>query len=361
MYFLLRQRYKREGWWFRFNLVKQFALWKSFELLAYNVCQHRSGYLYKNPSEMQRIFGLNYRSSHHVDFPRYHTLCTRNLLATVAHLHYSAFFVLILLVMISGMLPESSAYLFLGLSGILLIMNMVIMIKTLRILKGITKDRLHVFTYDDIERMSSRNPLPVTSLSQHHAATASSSTSLSLSSRMLIHRRKKRRFKVIAQMVRATIRMQMSVLCHRQLHYHDGRFWFHSPMFLLRLFQFATTGQAFYLVWLTLVIAHDTNVHAWMLWLMMLLPMISMFVITPMTMPSLVLVMSLTGFFVEQNPHGLNDGLFDELAPADLTAKERIRIARRYPHHHRCILLHIYLYIYIVVLQRARIRIVVSY
>ncbi|OQR91447.1 hypothetical protein THRCLA_08998 [Thraustotheca clavata] len=307
MYFLLRQRYKREGMWFKFNLVKQFALWKSFELLAYNVCQYRSGYIYKNPTEMQRIFGLSFRSSHHVNFQRFQTLCTRSLLATIAHMHYTTFIVLIVLVMMSGMLPTTSAYAFLALATLLFTMNFVIMIKTLRILKGIIKDRLRVLTHEDIKRI-----LPP------------DSTVLSTP------RRKERpKLKVVAQLIRATVRMQMSVLCHRQLHFHDSRFWFNSPWFLLRLFQFATTGQAFYLVWLTLVIANDPNVQTWMYWIMILLPFISLFILTPLTMPSLVLVMSLTGFFVEQNPHGSNNDGFDELSPQNLSAKERIRIARR--------------------------------
>ncbi|KAF0719524.1 Aste57867_968 [Aphanomyces stellatus] len=322
MYYLLRTRYKREGWSFRFNLVKQFALWKSFEVLAYNVCQYRSGYLYKNPSEMQRIFGLSYRSSHHVDFARFNTLCTRNMLATVTKLHYSAFTVLVLLVMVSGLLPHASPYFYLGLAAALCLMNVVIMIKTLRILKGIIKDRLRIFTLEDIERM-----LPVTS------------TALWSPPR----KRRVPRLKVVAQLVRAIVRMQMSVLCHRQLHYHDSRFWFRSPHFLLRLFQFATTGQALYLVWLTLVIAQalylvwltlviaqDKAVQPWMYILMALFPLVSMFIVTPLTMPSLVLVMSLTGFFVEQNPahgthhhgkHHHNDDL--------LSTKDRIRVARR--------------------------------
>ena len=157
MYYLLRQRYKREGVFFKFNLLKQFALWKSFELLAYNVCQYRSKYLYKNPSEMQRIFGLSHRSSHHVSFRRFHTLCTRHLLATVAHLHYTTFFVLVVLIVAAGALPTATAYVFLGLATCLAILTFVIMIKTLRILKGIIKDRLLVLTREDIEGMLQRS------------------------------------------------------------------------------------------------------------------------------------------------------------------------------------------------------------
>ncbi|OQR87444.1 hypothetical protein ACHHYP_08862 [Achlya hypogyna] len=307
MYFLLRQRYKREGWSFRFNLVKQFALWKSFELLAHNVCQHRSGYLYKNPAEMQRIFGLSYRSSHHVDFARFQTLCTRNLLASVTHMHYTTFTVLIVLVMMAGTLPTAATSVFLGLAGLLGAMAVVIMVKTLRILKGIIKDRLRVLTMEDVAAL----------LPPHSTVLASPAS----------HRRPS--FKAVAQMVRALVRMQMSVLCHRQLHYHDARFWFRSPMFLLRLFQLSTTGQAFYLVWLTLVIAKDPHVAPWMTVVMVLVPLLSLFVVTPLTMPSLVLVMSLTGFFVEQNPHGANNDGFDELLPQNLSAKDRIRIARK--------------------------------
>ncbi|KDO23926.1 hypothetical protein SPRG_10072 [Saprolegnia parasitica CBS 223.65] len=310
MYCLLRQRYKREGVFFKFNLLKQFALWKSFELLAYNVCQYRSKYLYKNPSEMQRIFGLSHRSSHHVSFRRFHTLCTRHLLATVAHLHYTTFFVLVVLIFAAGALPTATAYVFLGLATCLAILTFVIMIKTLRILKGIIKDRLLVLTREDIDAMLQRSscndpdPLPSPE-------------------------RRRPTLKGVAQMVRATIRLQMSVLCHRQLHYHDARFWFRRPWFLLRLFQLSTTGQAFYLVWLTLVVVKDPLLPSWMLACMVLAPLTSLLILTPLTMPSLVLVMSLAGFFVEQDPHGQNNNGFDELQPQHLTAKDRIRIARK--------------------------------
>ncbi|KAH9088588.1 hypothetical protein Ae201684P_017197 [Aphanomyces euteiches] len=283
MYFLLRQRYKREGWSFQFNLVKQFVLWKSFEVLAYNVCQYRSGYLYKNPAEMQRIFGLSYHSSHHVDFARFNTLCTRNMLATVTQLHYSAFIILISLVMASGLLGEMSAYLYIGTAAALCAINFVIMIKTLRILKGIIKDRLRILTMQDIERMVP--PL---------------STALLTPPR---HKKSRR-----ASRASDSAHANVSAVS--------------SPRFLLRLFQFATTGQAFYLVWLTLVIAQDKSIASWMYFLMALFPLISMFVITPLTMPSLVLVMSLTGFFVEQNPHRPQD-------QETLTIKDRIRVARR--------------------------------
>ncbi|EQC31932.1 hypothetical protein SDRG_10449 [Saprolegnia diclina VS20] len=307
MYYLLRQRYKREGVFFKFNLLKQFALWKSFELLAYNVCQYRSKYLYKNPSEMQRIFGLSHRSSHHVSFRRFHTLCTRHLLATVAHLHYTTFFVLVVLIVAAGALPTATAYVFLGLATCLAILTFVIMIKTLRILKGIIKDRLLVLTRQDIEAMLQR----------------------SSDDALMSPERRRPTLKGVAQMIRATIRLQMSVLCHRQLHYHDTRFWFHRPWFLLRLFQLSTTGQAFYLVWLTLVVAKDPLLPTWMLACMVLAPLASLFILTPLTMPSLVLVMSLAGFFVEQDPHGQNNNGFDELQPQHLTAKDRIRIARK--------------------------------
>ncbi|RHX98517.1 hypothetical protein DYB25_007555 [Aphanomyces astaci] len=308
MYYFLRQRYKREGWSFRFNLVKQFALWKSFEVLAYNVCQYRSGYLYKNPAEMQRIFNLSVRASHAVDFGRFNTLCTRNMLATLTKLHYSAFFILVLLVMATGLLHATSIYLYMAFAALLCAMNFVIMIKTLRILKGIVKDRLRIFSLDDIERMLPPSSTALVSPPRHAP-------------------RKPPSLKVVAQLVRALVRMQMSVLCHRQLHSHDARFWLRSPAFLLRLFQFATTGHAFYLVWLTLVVAHDPLVLPWMYFLMLTFPILSMLVITPLTMPSLVLVMSLTGFFVEQNPSSHDDATTSFNL---LSAKDRIRVARRY-------------------------------
>ncbi|ETV70804.1 hypothetical protein, variant [Aphanomyces astaci] len=310
MYYFLRQRYKREGWSFRFNLVKQFALWKSFEVLAYNVCQYRSGYLYKNPAEMQRIFNLSVRASHAVDFGRFNTLCTRNMLATLTKLHYSAFFILVLLVMATGLLHATSIYLYMAFAALLCAMNFVIMIKTLRILKGIVKDRLRIFSLDDIERMLPPSSTALVSPPRHAP-------------------RKPPSLKVVAQLVRALVRMQMSVLCHRQLHSHDARFWLRSPAFLLRLFQFATTGHAFYLVWLTLVVAHDPLVLPWMYFLMLTFPIVSMLVITPLTMPSLVLVMSLTGFFVEQNPSPSHDDATTPTSSNLLSAKDRIRVARR--------------------------------
>ncbi|ETV99657.1 hypothetical protein, variant [Aphanomyces invadans] len=309
MYYFLRQRYMREGWTFRFNLIKQFALWKSFEVLAYNVCQYRSGYLYKNPSEMQRIFNLSFRASHNVNFSQFNTLCTRNMLATITKFHYSAFMILVMLIMLTGLLHDTSIYLYMGMAATLCVMNVVIMIKTLRILKGIVKDRLRIYTMDDIEHM-----LPP--------------SSTALQSPLRNMQRKRPSFKVVAQLVRATVRMQMSVLCHRQLHYHDSRFWFRSPSFLLRLFQFATTGQAFYLVWLTLVVAHDHLVQPWMYFFMAAFPVMSLLVVTPLTMPSLVLVMSLTGYFVEQNPATSHDFATDTNMHL-LTAKDRIRVARR--------------------------------
>ncbi|RHY74089.1 hypothetical protein DYB30_004667 [Aphanomyces astaci] len=345
MYYFLRQRYKREGWSFRFNLVKQFALWKSFEVLAYNVCQYRSGYLYKNPAEMQRIFNLSVRASHAVDFGRFNTLCTRNMLATLTKLHYSAFFILVLLVMATGLLHATSIYLYMAFAALLCAMNFVIMIKTLRILKGIVKDRLRIFSLDDIERMLLlcamnfvimiktlrilkgivKDRLRIFSLDDIERMLPPSSTALVSPPRHAP--RKPPSLKVVAQLVRALVRMQMSVLCHRQLHSHDARFWLRSPAFLLRLFQFATTGHAFYLVWLTLVVAHDPLVLPWMYFLMLTFPIVSMLVITPLTMPSLVLVMSLTGFFVEQNPSSHDDATTSSNL---LSAKDRIRVARRY-------------------------------
>ncbi|DAZ95115.1 TPA: hypothetical protein N0F65_009746 [Lagenidium giganteum] len=314
-YSLLLQRYQREGWCFRFNLVRQWHLWKSFEILAYNICQNRSGYLYKNPLEMERIFGVKPQRDERgvvspaaqLTYERYHELCMRNLLFNITHLHFSAFFILLAICILPVMNPGYDHWIFIGVGSFLLMVNIAIFLKVGAILRGIVDDRLRVITTREIEmRLRATGRVrPLRPMGKHRPS-----------------------LKALALGVRAIIRMQMSALCHRQLHYHDDRFWFNSPKFLLRMFQFATIGQAFYLVWLSLVqvesIVHYQ--HGWyILLIMVLLPFLALFVITPMTMPSLVLIMGLTGVFVELN--GDSEGLAPSLKPAQ--AQARIRFMRR--------------------------------
>lgn len=343
-YALLLQRYQREGWCFRFNLHKQWNLWKSFEILAYNICQHRSGYIYKNPSEMERLFGVPQPPPSHytrngeqsrkkysaMTYDKFHVLCMRNLLVHISSLHYSAFFILVVICVLPSVYPDKAHWIFIGVGCILLLVNLVIFFKVLHILRGIVDDRLRVITTRDIQnrltnlsagsQRSWRKPLGSKASKAVAASTATDSPAV----------RPRMSFKSTALAVRAVIRMQMSALCHRQLHHHDDRFWFHSPTFLLRLFQFATIGQAFYLVWFSLVEAQSLmqgDNGNYLMPIMVLLPFIALFVITPMTMPSFVLVMSLTGIFVDLNSkdHGSHDGRSEIQAQA----KTHIRLMRR--------------------------------
>ncbi|KAJ0399099.1 hypothetical protein P43SY_006077 [Pythium insidiosum] len=153
-YALLLHRYEREGWTFRFNLKKQWQLWKSFEVLAFNICQNRSGYIYKNPQEMEKLFGGS------------------RAYALLLHRYER----------------EGWTFRF----------NLK---KQWQLWKS-----FEVLAFNICQNRSGyiyKNP------------------------------------------------QEMEKLFG--LHYHDHRFWFNSPLFLLRLFHFATIGQAFYLVWFTLV------------------------------------------------------------------------------------------------------------
>lgn len=374
-YSLLLQRYQREGWGFRFNIRKQWNLWKSFEVLAYNICQNRSGYIYKNPAEMERLFGVRWtppaRTEDNVDsadgvdadneksgmtYAKYHVLCMRNLLYHMTNIHPSAFLILLVICLLPAIFPEQDHWIFIGVGGLLLLVNVVIFFKVLKILRGIVDDRLRVITMRDIQKRLEK----VLKVSErrgrkkwHGTASASDSTPPSGSvddsteeeliptgenlQNIVQARRKKGslKFKAAALAVRAVIRMQMSALCHQQLHYHDNRFWFNSPRLLLRLFQFATIGQAFYLVWLSLVEAHsafDAPVSSGggsgLLALMGIFPAVALCVITPLTMPSLVLVMSLTGIFVDLNAsNGEEEGRRRNVTREEV--KTHMRIMRR--------------------------------
>ncbi|TYZ59157.1 hypothetical protein PybrP1_006407 [[Pythium] brassicae (nom. inval.)] len=318
-YRLLLERYEREGWGFRFNVRKQWHLWKSFEILAYNICQNRSGYIYKNPDEMERLFGVRAAAARRplqnllrpaparapMTYARYHVLCMRNLLVHITDLHFSALLILLVISVLPSLYPGYDHWIFVGVGATLLVANLVIFFKVLQILRGTVDDRLRVITTRDINAWAPHRT---------HAGDARRTPTL----------------KAAALAVRAVIRMQMSALCHRQLHYHDDRFWFNSPKLLLRMFQFATISQAFYLVWFSLVeaptLAHKPEA-LYLLPIMVLLPFLALCVITPMTMPSLVLVMSLTGIFVDLNtePSSRANGA---LAPHDV-AKVQIRLMRR--------------------------------
>ncbi|EEY63943.1 uncharacterized protein PITG_02454 [Phytophthora infestans T30-4] len=309
-YSLLLQRYQREGWCFHFNIRRQWSLWKSFEILAYNICQNRSGYIYKNPAEMERLFGVRPtqdEQENRMTYAKYHVLCMRNLLYHMTNIHPSGFLILLVICLLPSIFPDQDHWIFIGVGGSLLLVNVVIFLKVLKILRGIVDDRLRIITNRDIQARLDKN------------------------------RRKKapKKFKAAALAVRAVIRMQMSALCHRQLHHHDDRFWFNSPKLLLRLFQFATIGQAFYLVWLSLVeISSMTNSSvsngggSALLALMVTFPALSLFVITPLTMPSLVLVMSLTGIFVDLNAsNGEQEGKHRNVTQEEV--KTHTRIIRR--------------------------------
>ncbi|KAF1333789.1 Tkl protein kinase, partial [Globisporangium splendens] len=328
-YSLLLERYQREGWCFRFNVLKQWHLWKSFEILAYNICQNRSRYIYKNPTEMERLFGVKPKPSnpnrwllpqgHQVEpmtYARYHVLCMRNLLFHITDLHVSALFILVVISVLPSVCPNYDHWIFIGVGGILLLVNLVIFFKVLQILRGIVDDRLRVITMRDIR-------VRLTKLQN-----SDNSNLLPKEPEAPLQTPKRLSLKGVALGVRAVIRMQMSALCHRQLHHHDDRFWFDSPQFLLRLFQFATISQAFYLVWLSLVEAPtimQTDRGAYLLPIMVLLPLLVLCVITPMTMPSLVLVMSLTGIFVDLNSETGKQGRRESYQ----IAQTRIRLMRR--------------------------------
>ena len=274
----LREKYENQPWTFHCNLYGQWQLWRSLEVLAYHLCRDRSRPIFTNAQEMQRIFNLSEKQSKNVTYEAYNKLCMRNMLANLTSLHWSAFFVLIAVVLVTSWFPQYDEYLFISIEVLLLLLSLIVMIKTSRILKGIVKDRLNILTQREIDNfVILRN----TAFKSQPRIT----------------------FKALAISVRAIIRMQMSALSHQALHCHDNRFWFRSPWFLLRLFQFSAIGQAFYLVWFSLVQSvtiFDGRLGTLKLIFIMFMPLVSLFIIMPLTMPSLVLVLSLTGFFVEQ-------------------------------------------------------------
>ncbi|KAE9047852.1 hypothetical protein PR002_g808 [Phytophthora rubi] len=377
-YSLLLQRYQREGWGFRFNIRKQWNLWKSFEILAYNICQNRSGYIYKNPFEMERLFGVRLSSparpwrsqdsggaldedgveneddEDRMTYAKYHVLCMRNMLFHMTNIHPSGFLILLVICLLPSIFPEQDHWIFIGVGALLLLVNVVIFFKVLKILRGIVDDRLRVITMRDIQARLDKVLKASENRNRrkrwHNNASASDSAPVSMEEseedsdppgadlQNIVKARRKKgpiKFKVAALAVRAMIRMQMSALCHRQLHHHDDRFWFNSPKLLLRLFQFATIGQAFYLVWLSLVeISSVTNASASsgggsaLLAVMVIFPALSLIVITPLTMPSLVLVMSLTGIFVDLNASNGEEGVKHRNATQE-EVKTHMRIMRR--------------------------------
>ena len=208
----LRERMQMEPWTFTCNVRRQWQLWKNLEVLAYHLCRDRSRAVYSNQMEMQRIFGLTDKQSRHVDYQAYNKLCMRNMLANIAPLHWSAFFVLIGVVIGTSWFPAFDEYVFISVGAFLMLLSIVIMIKTSHILQGIVKDRLTVLTQKEIDNVAIMRKSDL--VTREHLS-----------------------FKALAIGVRAIIRMQMSALSHQALHYHDERFWFRSPWFLLRLFQ----------------------------------------------------------------------------------------------------------------------------
>lgn len=335
-YSLLLQRYQREGWWFRFNIRKQWSLLKSFKVLAYNICQNRSGYIYKNPDEMERLFGVRLYTHQPFDedddddedrmtYAKYHVLCTRNLLYHMTNIHPIVFLLLIVICLLPSIFPDQDHWIIFGVGILLLLLNVCILIKVLQILRGIVDDRLHVISSREIQlRLQKKRSRP-----RHRKR---SDATLPPDEDSPPEEKPPKKFKAAALAIRSILRMQMSALCHRQLHFHDERFWCKSPKLLLRLFQIATIGQAFYLVWLSLV----EIVSMWddipgdgggigLLAAMIIFPLVALLVITPMTMPSLVLVMSLTGIFVDLNAtNGKAPGKSHKVTREDLTMHTRL-------------------------------------
>ncbi|RMX66381.1 hypothetical protein DD238_004026 [Peronospora effusa] len=372
VYSLLLQRYRREGWCFHFDIRKQWNRWKSFEILAYNICQHRSGYIYKNPIEMERLFGVrptrwrDFRDAagtqgengadctddeNGMTYAKYHVLCMRNLFLHMTNIPPFAFLILLAISLLPSIFPQQDHRIFIGVGGLLLLMNVVIFFKVLKILRGIVDDRLRIISLRDIQTRLAKELQSSQSRAQgHHIISPSNSAPISVEESMAedpkhlgdddhnalaCSKKTPRKFKAAALAVRAVIRMQMSALCHRQLHCHDNRFWFNSPKLLLRLFQFATIGQAFYLVWLSLVeipsitdsSASNGGGSAFLI-LMIFYPALALLVITPLTMPSLVLVMSLTGIFVELNASN-GDDVGNHRNATQEEVKTHTRIIRR--------------------------------
>ena len=287
----LREKFENQPWTYGCSIRWQFSLWKSFEMLAFHLCRDRSRPIYSNPEEMQRIFSLSYKQSLDINYEAYNKLCIRNMLANITSLHWSGFLNLIGVVLLTSAFPEENEYVFIGIGVVLLALSVVIMIKTSSILRGIVEDRLKILTQREIDNVA----LLRKSKNLKRSSSGSSYSSSGVE--------RKKTFKILAISVRAIIRMQLSALDHQALHHHDDRFWFRSPWFLLRLFQFATFGQAFYLVWFSLVqsLTIFEEDHGWMkLVITLLIPVISLLLILPITIPSLVLALSLTGFFVEQ-------------------------------------------------------------
>ncbi|CAI5746044.1 unnamed protein product [Peronospora destructor] len=372
VYSLLLQRYHRKGWCFHFDIRKQWNLWKSFEILAYNICQHRSGYIYKNPIEMERLFGVrptrwrDFRDAAGIQgendadctdddngmtYAKYHVLCMRNLLLHMTNIPPFAFLILLAISLLPSIFPQQDHRIFIGVGGLLLLMNVVIFFKVLKILRGIVDDRLRIISMRDIQvRLAKELESSQSRAQGHHNISPSNSAPVSVEGSMAedsnhsgedghnilaCHKKAPKQFKAAALAVRAVIRMQMSALCHRQLHYHDNRFWFNSPKVLLRLFQFATIGQAFYLVWLSLVeipsladSSASKGGESVFLVVMIFCPALALLVITPLTMPSLVLVMSLTGIFVELNASN-GDDVGNRRNATQEEVKTHTRIIRR--------------------------------
>lgn len=308
----LRAQYDDRPWSFGCNLYRQFQLWKSLEVLAYHLCQDRSRPIYSTPREMAKLFGWSPESNMPLNYTTYNKLCVRNMLANITSLHWSGFIVLLGEVVLTSAFPDFDEYIFIGIGASLLLMSIVIMIKTSRILRGIVKDRLKILTQREIDNIAILR-----------------SSELSASMRCLPKPAK--RLKVLATCVRAIIRMQMSALSHEALHFHDDRFWFNKPWFLLRCFQFATFGQAFYLVWFSLVQSwtiFDGNSGEIKFFIIIFIPVISLLIIMPLTMPSLVLVLGLTGFFVEQSRPPSKRGKKQTMTDI-VSNKEHIRRVRR--------------------------------
>ncbi|DAZ95240.1 TPA: hypothetical protein N0F65_003475, partial [Lagenidium giganteum] len=296
-YMELREKCLALPWWRRYQLHRQVRKFRVFKFLAYQICQDQTGYIYKNPHAMERYFGVTQErdemgqiipQTEPMRYWRFHELCTRNVLYHLSHLHYTAFFVLVAIAILPALRPQYDHAIFIGIGVVLLIIELIIFAKVLHVLFSLVDDRLRVVTSKEIRplmelyRQSRRLNLPVPA---------------------------GRKFRGVVQAVRWIVRMRMSALDHHQLHSHNHFFWFGKPKILPALFQFATIGQAFYLVWLTMVelpmIGGSVKREAGVVFVMILLPVLSLLVITPLVLPPMVLILSLTGMFIEKNSEAL--------------------------------------------------------
>ncbi|CAI5728842.1 unnamed protein product [Hyaloperonospora brassicae] len=127
------------------------------EILAYNICQNRSGYIYKNPVEMERLFGIRPAAQvHHSDFKKlaggynahdvhheepmtyakYHVPCMRNMLLHMTHILQAHTSDLHRHLPVANALSlDKDRWIFMGVGFILLMENVVAFFKVPKILR----------------------------------------------------------------------------------------------------------------------------------------------------------------------------------------------------------------------------------